>query len=207
MAAIIFDFDGTIADSFESVVQVFYELTGRKERLSPEAIERLRGMSLHGAAEELGIRPWKMPFLLMRGRRRMSKLVGTLQAHPGVPEAIRKLHAEGHQLFIMSSNSEKNIVRFLREHHMRKNFVNIYGNVGLLSKAGVLRKIRRRNRLGSDNCWYIGDEVRDIEGAKLAGIKIMAVTWGFNTAELLQQHQPTAMVNTPAELLQVLEVA
>ncbi|HXR49702.1 MAG TPA: HAD-IA family hydrolase [Verrucomicrobiae bacterium] len=207
MAAIIFDFDGTIADSFETVVQIFHELTGRKERLSPEAIERLRGMSLPQAAEELGVRPWRMPFLVMVGRRRMGKRIAQVRTHPGVPETVRKLYAEGHQLFIMSSNSEKNIRLFLKQHHMLKEFVSIYGNVGLLSKAGVLRKIRRRNRLGSDTCWYVGDEVRDIEGAKLAGIKVIAVTWGFNTAELLRGHQPTVLVNAPTELLQVLEEA
>jgi len=205
MAAIIFDFDGTIADSFETLVGIFHDLTSRERHLSPEAIERLRGMPLHSAAGELGIRPWRMPFLVMRGRRRIGKKIGQIKAHPGVSDAIRRLHAEGHQLFIMSSNSEKNISTFLKQHHISKEFVRIYGSVGLLSKARVLRKIRRQNRLGSDTCWYIGDEVRDIEGARLAGIRMIAVTWGFNTAKLLEAHKPTATADKPEDLIRILE--
>ena len=205
VAAIIFDFDGTIADSFEAVIKVFYELNGNHQPLPANEIERLRGMSLVKAAEELHIHPWKMPFLVMRGRRRMGKRVAEVDVHSGMPGVIRKLYAEGQQLFIMSSNSEKNIRLFLKQHNMSKDFVKIYGSVGLLGKARVLKKIRRQNKLAGDDCWYIGDEVRDVEGAKAAGIKVIAVTWGFNNEELLRQYQPTAVAETPAELLRILE--
>ncbi|HSX45452.1 MAG TPA: HAD-IA family hydrolase [Candidatus Saccharimonadia bacterium] len=205
MAAIIFDFDGTIADSFETIVQVFHELTGRHDKIPPEEIQRLRGMSLHKAAKELEVRPWAMPFLVIRGRRVLGRRIADISAHAGIPETVRKLYAEGHQLFIMSSNSEANIQLFLQQHHMAKEFIRIYGSVGLLSKARVIRKIRRQNQLGSDNCWYIGDEVRDVEAAEFAGINVIAVTWGFNTAELLNRYHPTAMADTPKELLSILE--
>lgn len=206
MAAIIFDFDGTIADSFEMAVQIIGELTGlHKNSLPPEEIERLRGLSLHGAIEELHIKPWKVPFLLMRGRRRMGKQISKISAQPGMPEAIRKLYAEGHQLFLVSSNSENNIRSFLKQHHMSREFIKIYGGAGLLGKVRQLRKIRRHNRLAGDDCWYIGDEVRDIVSAHEAGIRVVAVTWGFNTAKLLESHNPTAMASTPKELLNILE--
>ena len=205
MAAIIFDFDGTIADSFEAVVRIFHELTCRHEPIGLAEIERLRGMSILQVAEELHIQPWKMPFLLMRGRRRMNRRMGGITAQPGVPGVVRKLYEEGHQLFIVSSNSQKNIRLFLRQHHMNKEFVKLYGGVGLLGKSKMLKKVLRRNKLDPGNTWYVGDEVRDINGAHQAGLHVAAVAWGYNTVDILREHQPNRLIETPAELLDFLE--
>jgi phosphoglycolate phosphatase-like HAD superfamily hydrolase len=205
MAAIIFDFDGTIADTFETVVGIFYSLTGRKQPLPHEEIERLRGMSLPRAAEELHIKPWKMPFLLLLGRRRMTRRMNAIDAHPGVVEIIKKLHNEGHQLYIMSSNSLRNIQKFLRRHDLAYEFINVYGSAGLLSKARVLKKVVKQNRLDKNDTWYIGDEVRDVVAAQHAGVRVIAVTWGYNTAEILQEHRPTKLVRTPGQIIVTLE--
>ena len=207
MSAFIFDFDGTIADSFETVIQIFHELTGRHDRLPDAEIERLRGMTLRQVAKDLHIQVWKVPYLLMKGRRTMNRQMEQVHAHRGVPEVIRKLFDEGHQLFIVSSNSTKNIELFLQQHNLSKEFVSIYGGVGLLSKARMLRRVARRNSLEPEDTWYVGDEVRDIEGAHQAGLKVVAVAWGYNTAAILQQHRPTKLVHNPSELLQLLEMA
>jgi phosphoglycolate phosphatase len=205
MSAIIFDFDGTIADSFEEVLRVFYDMTGRKEALDPAKIERLRGMSLVHAAEEIHVRPWLMPLLIMRGRRRMGRRMEHVHAHKGVPEIIKKLHNEGHQLYIVSSNSSWNIQKFLGRHDLAYEFVNIYGGVGLLNKGRALKKVMKKNRLDKADTWYVGDEVRDIVGAHNAGIPIMSVSWGFNTDEILKAHNPTILIDKPEEIISILE--
>ena len=200
---IIFDFDGTIADSFETVIGVFHELTHRDETLPPDEIERLRGMSLLHAAEELRVQPWKMPFLMMRGRRRMTKLIPSIATFAGLPKIIRQLYAEGHNLYIMSSNSAQNIQLFLQKSEMHTDFIKIYGNVGLFNKARVLKRIMRHNQLGLDETFYVGDEVRDIEAAHHAGIKIVSVAWGYNNQQVLAAHKPDFLANRPVELLKI----
>ena len=205
MAAIIFDFDGTIADTFEDVVRIFHDLTGRHEALPADEIERLRGMSLMHAAEELHIASWKIPLLLIRARRRMNKKMATVPAHKGTVEIINKLQAEGHQLYIMSSNSKRNIRIFLQRHGLAYEFVEVYGGAGLFNKASILKKIVRQNRLNPDETWYIGDEVRDIIGAQHAGLRIIAVAWGYNNAAILSAHHPTKLLHAPSEIIDALE--
>jgi phosphoglycolate phosphatase-like HAD superfamily hydrolase len=205
MAAIIFDFDGTIADSFETVMNVFHELTGWRERLPAAEIKRLRGMSLLGVTEELRLPPWKVPFLVMRGRRRMTRQMRRIAVQPGVSEALRELYDEGHQLFIVSSNSPKNIRLFLHQHNLGKEFIELYGGVGLFGKARVLRRVLKRNQLDPRDTWYVGDEVRDITAAHHVGLHCAAVGWGFNTPALLGQHQPDRLIEQPAELLNLLQ--
>jgi phosphoglycolate phosphatase len=88
---------------------------------------------------------------------------------------------------------------------MTKEFVDLYGGVGLLGKGRVLRRVLKRNSLDPEHTWYVGDEVRDITSAREAGLRIMSVTWGFNNAEILQKHRPTRLIETPDELLDNLE--
>lgn len=204
MSAIIFDFDGTIADSFDFVVKLFYELQ-HQGPLPADEIERLRGMSLVKAVEDLQIPSWKIPFLLWRGRRQMSRHIRDIQPCAGMSEVISKLYDEGHQLFIVSSNSTSNIQKFLLHNDMNTEFVNVYGGVGLLGKARILEKVIRKNNLDRETTWYVGDEVRDINGARLAKVHIVSVGWGYNTAAILEAHKPDKLVHSATELFKVLE--
>jgi phosphoglycolate phosphatase len=207
MAAIIFDFDGTIADTFGEVLNIFNELMGRDEPIGDAELERLRGMSLMQAAEELRVKPWRMPFLLMRGRRKMTKRIKNINAFEGMPEVIKKLQNEGHQLFVLSTNSTKNINKFLIRHELAYAFARVYGGAGLLNKARIIKKVVRQNGLDPTDTWYVGDEVRDILGAQHAVIPIMSVTWGYNTPEILKKHKPTTLIDRPADIIRVLEEA
>jgi phosphoglycolate phosphatase len=207
MAAIIFDFDGTLADTFETTLHILGELMGHDGPIDRDEVERLRGMSMIHAAEELKIKPWRMPFMLMRGRRKMSQRIDSIQAISGMPEVIKKLQNEGHQLFIVSTNSIKNIEKFLIRHELIYAFARIYGGAGLLNKARIIKKVVKQNQLDTDDAWYVGDEVRDIHGANAAGIRIMAVTWGYNTAAILKKHEPTTLINQPSDIIRTLEEA
>jgi len=201
MANIIFDFDGTIADSFGVVVRIAADLTDSHEALKPAEVERLRGMSLLHIARELKIKPWKVPFLLARGRRRMRREMSKVQVFQGMPETIKTLYGEGHKLYIMSSNSVQNIHLFLHRHDMLNEFIKVYGGVGLFGKARVLKKLLRQNGLDAAGTIYVGDEVRDIEAAKRAGVRILSVGWGYNTPEILSRHEPDVLAEKPADII------
>jgi phosphoglycolate phosphatase len=202
---IIFDFDGTIADSFDATVQVFYKLTGHEQRLSDKELVRLRGLSMLQAVEELRIRPWKIPFLMMRGRLHMARRMKHISVQPGVAAVIRQLHDNGHQLLIVSSNSQRNIQTFLRRHHLASEFAAIYGGVGLFNKAAALKKVLHSSQLVAAKTYYISDEARDIAAAQAADMPVIAVAWGFNNLEILRKHQPTHLVETPEQLLDLLQ--
>lgn len=202
--AIIFDFDGTIADTFRVSIGIFEKMTKRPDVISDAEIERLRGLSGLHVIQELRIKPWLVPFMLIRGRSMMRRSLPAIKVFEGMKPLIAALHAQGIPLYITSSNSTSNILEFLRAQGMDRYFVRVYGNVGLFGKARVLRRVIRGNRLNPARVVYIGDENRDIEAAKHVGIRNIAVTWGFNTATLLKTHEPDAMADTPAELAKIL---
>lgn len=204
MAAIIFDMDGTIADSFEYVS----DFLAKEAKLSPLSAgdrTRLRGLSMAGMARQLGYRWWQFPRLFLAGRRRMKHSIRRLEPFAGIPEMIHKLHNEGHELFIVSNNSVKNIRSFLRRHGLEKHFLQIYGGVSVFGKRPVLRRLLRDQNLDANQAVYVCDEVSDLLAAASAGLRAVAVTWGFANESDLRVLKPHRVADTPAELTAILE--
>lgn len=204
MATIIFDFDGTIADSFDYVAD-FMAAEAGMEPLDEEQKRGLRGMSIVSMARKLGYNWFTGSLLFLKGRRRMYQEIKRLDAFDGMPELIRKLHNEGHELFILSTNSVRNLRRFLHHHKIHKYFLEIYGGVGAFSKGPAMKQLLEEQNLDLKNAVYIGDELRDVEAAKSIGMRAIAVTWGFASRSSLKAAKPAGLADTPAELMSILE--
>lgn len=205
MSNLIFDFDGTIADSFEVVEKIFYELTGRDPVTDKDRIAHLRRQSLMKAAKEMHISPAQLPRLLIRGRALMKLRMGQVKAFAGIAPVIRELHNSGNKLYIISSNSQSNVEDFLKEHDLLDCFDRVYGGVGLFNKAHVLKRVMRHNKIEPNHSFYVGDEVRDINAAKHAGVRIVSVAWGYNDIDALKEEKPFATAIKPSDLLRVLD--
>lgn len=204
MAAIIFDFDGTIVDSFDYVAD-FLAAEAKMPPLSDSQKKELYGLSMIAMARHLGHSWWRMPRLLFKGRRQMGGIIQQLKPFGGIAAVLHKLHAEGHELFIVSSNSLRNVHAFLRKHDLQTYFLEIYGGVGLFSKAPTLRRLLKRHHLELDNAVYIGDESRDVEAAQSIKLPVIAVTWGFARPADLEALRPTALAHSPDDLIRALE--
>ena len=205
MAAIILDFDGTIADSFDFVASFLERHVRNGHPLTPAEKAKLRGQSMYQMTRYLGCPHWKLPLLFLIGRQVMGKAIYDVPMFAGMGKVIEQLHAEGHTLLIVSSNNSRNIKKFLRQHHLYKYFTDLYGGAGFFGKRRAIRTILWRNRLQPKDAWYIGDEARDIDAAKAAGIRVISATWGFDEAALLAEHEPTALAGAPQDIIKILE--
>jgi HAD superfamily hydrolase (TIGR01549 family) len=203
MSNLIFDFDGTIANSFKVAESIFYELTGHEPVTDENVIQHLRRLPLLKAAKEMHISPAQLPRLLIKGRTMMQSRMSQVVAFDGISPVLHQLHDSGNKLFIISSNSQPNVEKFLEAHKLHDCFHAVYGGAGLFSKARVLKKVMRRNKITPEETFYIGDEVRDINAAKHAGVRIVSVAWGYNDVEALRAERPFAIAMTPSDLLEV----
>lgn len=201
---IIFDFDGTIADSFDYVAEFLLAEAGVGP-VNDSAKDILRGMSMQAMARELGFPWWRLPLLFVRGRRGMSGGIKHLKPFEGMPEVIRKLHNEGHELFIVSSNTVRNIHAFLHKHELHEYFLETYGGVGIFGKAPALRKLMKENSFEPKDCVYIGDELRDAEAAQSLNMKAISVEWGFARLKDLRELNPHRLAKKPEDIITILE--
>ena len=203
MAAIIFDFDGTIADSFDYVARFLAEGSKASE-LGGQQKTELRGQPMAAMALQLGHHWWQLPRLFLRGRRQMGEAIRDVKPFDGMPEVIRKLHEEGHELFIVTSNSASTVRTFLASQKLNSCFLEVYGGVGLFGKASALRRLLRGQHIQRGNAVYIGDELRDVQAAQSVKLRVIAVTWGFARLADLTALQPTALAKVPSELINII---
>lgn len=204
MAAIIFDFDGTIVDNRNYFVE-FIAKEANRWPLTKEEEKALEGLPLLFMARQLGIRWHRLPGTYFKGRKRMDRAISSFKPFEEMPELIKKLHNEGHELFILSSNSVRNIRLFLKHNNLREYFMEIYGGVAVFGKAGQLHKLLRDNNMKAKESVAVGDEIRDIVAAQAVGMRVVAVTWGLCNQDDLAKFKPTAIARNTSELLGILE--
>ena len=118
-----------------------------------------------------------------------------------MPEALRELQALGYSLGIITSNTELNVQIFLRNHGLEL-FDFIRCSSKLLGKARMIRSVIRRQHVRAADILFVGDETRDIEASKKAGIRIAAVTWGYNSRRSLVAMKPDFIFETLKNLSQ-----
>lgn len=200
---IIFDFDGTIVDSFDYVLGFLSREAGRGKPNGKQA-EKFRGKSMKDMAVELGIPYWRLPFLYFKGRRVMRAHMDDLRAFAGMTEVIQQLSNDGHKLYIVSSNSGRNIRRFLIKKSLSQYFHVVRGGAGLFGKDNIMRQMMRRYKMTGD-IFYVGDETTDIRAAKAAGVKSVAVTWGFAGKDELAAKEPDLLALTPGDILRMIK--
>lgn len=203
MKTLIFDFDGTIADSFETLLAIFEEIHARPQRLTPQEVSQLRGESLKQIIKYLKVKRWRLPRLILKAKKLLGIRMKDIRTFQYLPQVIRQLHQEGHQIFILSTNSGVNIKGFLKNNKLDNCFDTIYGDIGLRSKSSALKKIIKKEKLNRADCVYIGDEVRDIEAARKAKVTSVGVTWGFNNAQAIKDAKPDIVAQKPKDLLKI----
>jgi phosphoglycolate phosphatase len=205
-ALVLFDFDGTLADTFDEALAILNRLAGEFgfRELLPGEIAGARDLSTKGLMKLLGIPRMKLPRIAARGTEEMSRTIDTIQPCEGVPELVRGLWAAGHRLGVLTSNSEENVLAFLGNHGLDV-FEFVKSSSKLLGKGAVLRRLMRDEGLGPRQILFIGDETRDIEAAHETGVHMAAVTWGYNSRKALEACAPDHVFDTPGEVGGLLE--
>lgn len=207
MSLIIFDFDGTIADSLLVFIQAFNRLAPKFgcPQISLSQIPEIKNLSSQEGLQKLAIPSWQMPLFLYCLRCEVSRLASELQPIEGIPTVLIEIHQRGHRLGIVTSNARSTVLRFLDYQQLTQQFEFIYAGQLLLGKARILKRLVNRNQLDPKQVIYVGDETRDIEAAKQAGLTTIAVSWGFNSAAVLAKHKPDQLIDRPEQLLAVLD--
>jgi len=202
---VVFDFDGTLADTFANAFEILNILAPEFgfRPLALSELELARDMRTRDVMKFLGIRATKMPGISRRGTEELHKRMGGIRPFAGILELLGQVRAAGFRLGILTSNSEQNVTTFLRNNGLGE-FDFIQSSSKLMGKASVIRRILKANKLKAREVLLIGDETRDIEAAQEVGVHIVAVTWGYNSARSIRELQPDYLVDSVPELASLL---
>ena len=197
----IFDFDGTIADNFFVVVKVVTELNLRYKLIPPETLDfdKLRGSSTKDLLTQLKLPKLKYFYILFLLLTKLGKGTQKASVVKDMYETLDELKGRGCLLGIVTSSRKKFVEAFLKSHGI-SCFDFIDSSIHLFGKDKVLNKLIKKYELDPKETVYIGDEVRDIEAAKAAGMTTCAVTWGYNNEKILREAAPDFVVHTAKEI-------
>ena len=186
---IIFDFDGTLANSLPFFATVYNDLAQRYrfKTLAWEDIESLRYASPKQAMQYIGLPMWKLPFVSRDFIARMQRQAHHIVLFEQVHESIDYLASMGVHLAIVSSNSKNNVASILGAELMGL-FDDVYCGMSIFGKTTYLKKLLRKTRIAARHAIYIGDQATDAEAAVRAGMDFGAVTWGYGSIESLRRH-------------------
>jgi phosphoglycolate phosphatase len=198
---VIFDFDGTLADSADWMIRTFNEIAQQFgiRTVTPEEIEQLRGRSNREIVSYLGVPMWKLPSIATEMRRRVEADAMSIRLFDGIQPTLERLRSAGMRTAIVSSNSEQNIRRILGPRNAA--LIDIYDcGASLFGKARKLRAVVARSGVPPARTICIGDETRDIEAAREAGIASGAVLWGYAKRDVLQSFAPTVTFEAMSDI-------
>ncbi|MBI1399524.1 HAD hydrolase-like protein [Hyphomonas sp.] len=202
---VIFDFDGTLADSAGWFRSILPDLARRFGFRCPDEdeLEVLRHKPPRDVMRILKIPHWKLVLIAVHVRKRAAKA----EAFPlfgGVPDVLRAIAARGIKISVVSSNAEGNVRRALGP-ELSALVTTWSCGAGLFGKAKHFRDVLRATKVAPERALSIGDEIRDIEAARDIGLKAAAVTWGFGMKPALEVAEPDVMFESVNELQRFFE--
>ena len=197
---ILFDFDGTIADTISAGLEIINSHAKKYgyKKLDGDINTHFSALQLIKLAE---IKLWKLPYLIYQLKKKLSEKSDELKILPEAPLLIKKLNESGYELGILTSNSYKTVKAFLKKYELDSYFSFLRTDVSLFGKKKALSKAKK---VLNKRIIYIGDELRDIEACRKNNIPIVSIPWGLNSFESLEEHNPGLVAKNAEEAFEKL---
>lgn len=208
-ALILFDFDGTLADSFSATLAIANRLAAKYgyPPLSEAEATLLRNQSLRQILRESRVPLRRLPSWMRELKQEQQQEIPKMKPPPGLTEALSELKEQGIPLGIVTSNSRENVRLFLKRNGWDSWFDHLESGSSLFGKARLIKRLLEEISQPPARVFYVGDEERDVEAARRANIRSIAVTWGFNSRDVLARSQPDHLIDRPDQLPHLLRPA
>ena len=213
--AVLFDFDGTIADTI-SALREAVNLTMTQYGYPTHTDADILRFINHGARELIRR---AMPSHLQQDEALVDRVLAdyhqhylsvyhhTNRAYDGVAELIACLHGEGYRVGVLSNKQDVILRQLVGQILIPGSYDGIQGAIfGKPTKPNPYLVEQLVDHLGvaTSECVLIGDSDVDLYTAQNAGLRHIGVTWGFRDEAFLREKGATLLAHDPDELLQLI---
>ncbi|MDE3064631.1 MAG: HAD hydrolase-like protein [Acidobacteriota bacterium] len=203
---VVFDLDGTVADSQEGILACLHEtlaLYGR--RAEDHELRALIGPPLDESFRQLGFAEGELVEVVDVYRHAYDR-VGVALAHPydGVIEVLRALRERGVTLALATAKRVDFAERMLEDFGVRDLFAAVAGATvddRLTTKEEIVAEVRWLVDAVAGPAWMVGDRRHDVEAAATHGLVAVGALWGYGSLEELRSAGAQWLVAHPVELL------
>jgi len=216
LRAICFDMDGTLFNSFSvsydairEGFEAFWREIGENGPVPQwSSVRRLIGLPSHefypAVLPDSHHSHWKRLHRLVGSAERRRLGAGRGRTFDGVHDTLGELKERGYTLGCLSNASKRYFDAVLDSCDLRKYF-SLFRHIGedpTATKSQVLREWSDEFG-GKEGIIYVGDRGGDVEAAREAGVRVVAVTWGYGSPEELARAD--AVINRMADLIGIVE--
>ena len=213
MKACIFDLDGTLTNTLESMTYSV-NLTLKEMGLSQITKDQCRMFVGNGARvlieESLKVSGDPKASRIEEGMKIYGLIFDQIctyhvTLYEGIPEMLKALKDRGIHLAVLSNKPDRQTVKVVKEIFGDNIFDYAQGQ-----KDGIRRKpepdgvwyLMEQMQVSKEECLYIGDSEVDAATGKNAGLKTIGVLWGFRDRKTLETAGADHLIERPEELLQ-----
>ncbi|MDO8444266.1 MAG: HAD hydrolase-like protein [bacterium] len=193
---VLFDFDGVIADSFETAFGAYSEINPRITK------------EYYRSRFEGNVNDWDDPDKIHLDKKKdetaffekyWPRFGAEVKLFPGIKAVLASL-AEKYKLVIISSTLTSQIEGFLKKNRLDSFFAEVWGNDIHTSKVEKIKMVFEKFNISPDDCVFITDTLGDVREADETGVGAIGVTWGFHNDETLLRDKSFGLVHKPSEL-------
>ncbi|MDP9109090.1 MAG: HAD-IA family hydrolase [Pseudomonadota bacterium] len=210
--AVLFDLDGTLVDSAPDLAAAMNRVRQRRglaptpyETLRPHASAGARG--LIGAA--FGIKPGEPDYEALRVEfldDYATDIAGTSTLFDGIEDLIARLQAHRIAWGIVTNKAARFTDALVPKLALASAGCVISGDTTPHAKPhpAPLLEAARRLEVDAANCWYVGDDLRDVVAGRAAGMRTVSVGWGYGNPHHPEPWNADHHSDTPAALAALL---
>lgn len=198
---IIFDFDGTLADTYPWFLSVADQVSDafNLKRLDRNRLDELRNLDVNKVLKYFDIPIWRFAAIGVYIRQLMTQDIHNISLFNGVDLLIQSLVEKDIEIALVSSNSYQNVCKVLGQ-SIIENIKYYECGVSINRKQAKFKKILSHSGIPSHQTLCIGDEIRDLRAAKAANIPFGAVSWGYTNVEALAELSPALIFQSVEEI-------
>jgi 2-phosphoglycolate phosphatase len=187
---VLFDFDGTLADTAPDLAAAVNRIRSENghpplplERLRPFASAGARGL-VHAA---FGIKPDDAEYASLREtflEFYAERVCERTRLFPGMRELLRELKTRGIRWGIVTNKATRFTERIVAALDLVPDCV-VCGDTTahLKPHPAPMLHAAQQLELHCAECCYLGDDLRDMQAARAAGMRAIAVEWGYHHPE------------------------
>lgn len=203
---LVFDFDGTLADTTEGILKTT-EATLERMGLpaaDPAMVQQAIGLPLQGSLRAAGVPVERIAEGVDTYHELFYELAPRhISIYPGVKEGLEMLAGQGVRMGIATSRSEHSLVTLLTEHGILHHF-EVLGTVQCVERPkpapDLVQWVLERLGAAPAKAMVIGDTTYDIAMGAAAGCRTCAVSYGNHPVERLLTANPDYIVSSITEI-------
>lgn len=204
-ATVLFDFDGVLVDTieiFSEAVNVACSELGYPADFTSNHLRDIQQMSIAEIVDAARIDPDITGDFIARIDQALLQRVHRIQMFEHMADVVVHV-SKFAKLGIVSATSVSVIHQVLANHGLSAYFDDVVGGDMPGTKVAKIRTIIRKNRSLNQHACMIGDTVSDVEQGKEAGVKTIAVSWGWHVLEKIRSTCPNAEARQPQDIVSI----